>query len=81
MSFEKMKEQLLLEFRNNEAVWEDCADNKRQMHSQRFIIDEARDLSIAYPGYKTGRRKNGSIIYDYRVDFQGCPISHADLLC
>lgn len=80
MSFETMKKQLLQEFRKNKDVWSDCVDNGRQKHSQKFIIDEPRKLSIAYPGYNTTRRKDGSIVYDYRVDFGGYTITHVNII-
>lgn len=73
MSFEKMKEQLLLEFRNNEAVWKDCKNN---LHSKTYDI--TTELKILYPGRKTEEKE--SFHYDYLVTFNGRWVTHKQII-
>ena len=37
-------------------------------------------LTINFPGLKTYRKKDGSLVYDYRVSLNGVAISHANIV-
>lgn len=54
MSFLSMEKRLLQEFKINDDIWIDYIKNeKKHGHSKTFIIDNTKNLSITYPGYKT----------------------------
>ena len=81
MSFFDMETRLLGEFENNKDVWVEYVENgKKNGHSKKYVIDSTSDFYITYPGYKTYTKKNGTFVYDYRVNFKGCAISHPSII-
>mgnify|MGYP000868872295 CR=1 FL=1 len=81
MSFFDMEMRLLGEFENNKNVWVEYVENrKKNGHSKKYVIDSTNDFYITYPGYKTYMKKNGTFVYDYRVNYKGYAISHPSII-
>lgn len=91
MSFTTMQQQLLNVFRQNnfQRVWEDGEAQKEANRGRNPAINTIQyqvpnnfnqSLTINYPGYKTKKNYNGYIVYDYRVDLNNIPISHANII-
>ena len=68
MEYQKAKQQLLDIFRNNNFETNLRSNNQHATQSVIKTLPNGSVFSISYPGYKATVRKNGHIIYDYRVD-------------
>ncbi|EGT3614304.1 hypothetical protein E5N06_13325 [Clostridium perfringens] len=83
MNYNQLEEYVLKIFKDGNFIkhWEDYkrTGNRKEINSQRKIVNTDLKLSINFPGYKT-IQKHKKLIYDYRVDLNNIPISHTNIV-
>ena len=83
MNYNQLEEYVLKIFKDGNFIkhWEDYkrTGNRKEINSQRKIVNTDLKLSINFPGYKT-TQKHKKLIYDYRVDLNNIPISHTNIV-
>ncbi len=76
MFYDKLEKRLVKIFKDNDFVGAMIRkEEKFQSVKNKYNLD----LQIKYPGYKAEVR-NGKVIYDYRVDYNGISISHVNVV-
>lgn len=69
------------EYRENKDVWENYTKYKNTLYTREFHpVDEDEIIKLRYPGKKTRYKEDGSIIYDYLVEFKGDAITHKEII-
>ena len=79
MNYKELQYDLISKFSLNDfkTKWQSNEINNSVLNIEN---DYDVDLKIYFPGYKT-EEKNGSLVYDYRVELRDIPISHnADIV-
>lgn len=71
-------EHYLLDMFNKNNYLKSLQSNQRNSKNSNIPNNFGINLSISFPGYKS-YIKNNIIVYDYRVDLNNMPISHANI--
>lgn len=78
MNYKELQYDLISKFSLNDfkTKWQSNEINNSVLNIEN---DYDVDLKIYFPGYKT-EEKNGSLVYDYRVELRDIPISHTNII-